>query len=432
LDGRWLQAARAAWIIAAILAIGFSIASVPTAYAEYQIVCAASNECPYWRLMPEDLEALRELGFSTSFYAAYTLATDIVYMLGFWAVGAVIFWRHSDDKFALFCSFMLVAFGASIMVDPSADIHSVLDLLSTSLSFLGYVTFYAFFYLFPDGRFVPRWTRWPLIILALYEACLHFAPDNSPLDPAVWPPLLPLVLIPSLFGTMVFAQVYRYMRVSGIIERQQTKWVVFGSTTGFAVSLTPVLSTVVFPALLRPGAQKVLYVLAEATVVGLSLLLIPLSIGIAILRYRLWDIDLVINRTLVYGVLTVMLGVVYVGGVTATEAIFRALTSQEQQPQLAVVVSTLVIAALFNPLRRRIQSFIDRRFYRRKYDAAKTLEAFSATLRDETELDRLAEDLVGVVRQTMQPEHVSLWLHPDPALKDEKERAAIRESGHDE
>jgi hypothetical protein len=121
----------------------------------------------------------------------------------------------------------------------------------------------------------------------------------------------------------------------------------------------------------------------------------------------------VINRTLVYGSLTVMLALVYFGGVTATQALFGELIGREEQPQLAIVVSTLVIAALFNPLRRRIQAFIDRRFYRRKYDARKTLEAFSAKLREETDLDALSDDLVGVVRDTMQPAHVSLWLRPD-------------------
>ena len=126
---------------------------------------------------------------------------------------------------------------------------------------------------------------------------------------------------------------------------------------------------------------------------------------------------MVINRTLVYGALTALLVAVYFGGVTLTQVIFRTLTGQEDQPQLAIVVSTLVIAALFNPLRRRIQSFIDRRFYRRKYDAARTLEAFSAKLRSETDLDALSDDLVGVVRETMQPAHVSLWLRPDSAAK---------------
>ena len=142
-------------------------------------------------------------------------------------------------------------------------------------------------------------------------------------------------------------------------------------------------------------------------------LMIPLSIGIAMLRSRLFDIDVVINRTLVYGSLTAMLVALYVGGVALAQTIFRAITGQEQQPQLAVVVSTLAIAALFNPLRRRLQGFVDRRFYRRKYDATKTLEVFAARLRDETDLDSLSEELVSVVRDTMQPEHVALWLRPD-------------------
>jgi hypothetical protein len=149
-----------------------------------------------------------------------------------------------------------------------------------------------------------------------------------------------------------------------------------------------------------------------------SLSTVPIAAGIAILQYRLYEIDLLINRTIVYGSLTAMLALVYIVGVATTQAIFRALTGQQEQPQLAIVVSTLVIAALFNPLRRRIQGFIDRRFYRRKYDAAKTLEAFSAKLRDETDLDALNAEVVGVVRETMQPVHVSLWLRPDAAPRD--------------
>jgi hypothetical protein len=145
---------------------------------------------------------------------------------------------------------------------------------------------------------------------------------------------------------------------------------------------------------------------------------IPIATGIAILRYRLYDIDRIIHRTLVYGSLTTMLAAVYLGSVVLLQYIFRALTSQGST--FAVVASTLVIAALFNPLRRGIQSFIDRHFYRRKYDARKTLETFSAKLRDETDLDALSDDLVGVVRETMQPAHVSLWLRPETASKGEQ------------
>jgi uncharacterized membrane-anchored protein YjiN (DUF445 family) len=155
-------------------------------------------------------------------------------------------------------------------------------------------------------------------------------------------------------------------------------------------------------------------------VIVVAFLGIPLSIGAAMLHYRLYEIDIIINRTLVYGSLSTTLVLVYFGGVTATQAVFTALTGQEEQPQLAIVVSTLVIAALFTPLRRRIQSFIDRRFYRRKYDASKTLEAFSAKLRNETDLEALSDDLVGVVRETMQPAHVSLWIRSDTSRNTEK------------
>jgi hypothetical protein len=141
----------------------------------------------------------------------------------------------------------------------------------------------------------------------------------------------------------------------------------------------------------------------------------PIAIGVAILRYRLYDIDLLINRTLVYGALTTTLVGVYVSSVVVLQGLLRALTGQESQ--LAIVASTLVVAALFNWLRRRIQFFIDRRFYRNKYDAGKTLEAFSARLRNETDLDALSDDLVGVVGETMQPAHISLWLRPDTASK---------------
>jgi hypothetical protein len=191
----------------------------------------------------------------------------------------------------------------------------------------------------------------------------------------------------------VLSVVVRFRRSRGT-ERQQLKW--------FLYAAAPIVA---FPAI------DSLPVIVSGLLSGWVLLGLPTAIGIAVLRYRLYEIDLVINRTLVYGSLTVMLGLFYVGSVLLLQLLFRVLTGRESQ--LAVVASTLVIAALFTPLRRRSQAFIDRRFYRRKYDARKTLEAFSARLRDETDLDALTADLVGVVRGTMQPAHASLWLRPD-------------------
>jgi len=176
------------------------------------------------------------------------------------------------------------------------------------------------------------------------------------------------------------------------------------------------------------GAIAIWSVTVTILIVNLALLGLPLFTGIAIVRYRLYDIDIIINRTLVYGSLTATLVALYFGGIVVLQRFFVLLTGQ--QSTLAVVASTLLIAALFNSLRQRIQSFIDRRFYRKKYDARKTLEALNARLREGTDLEALNSELVGVVRETMQPAHVSVWLHPDGALKDKKQRAPIRESGH--
>jgi len=215
-----------------------------------------------------------------------------------------------------------------------------------------------------------------------------------------------------VLGSLALASLFlRFRRASGV-EHQQIKWLVFIFSVLF---LGATLAYIVYSATEARWAWSVGQSLLAVGSVG-----VPIAMGVAILRYRLYDIDSLINRTLVYGSLTLLLAAVYFGGVTLTEAIFRTLTGQEEQPQLAIVVSTLVIAALFTPLRRRIQSFIDRHFYRRKYDAGKTLEAFSAKLREETDLDTLNNELVGVVRETMQPAHVSLWLSPETAPKGEQ------------
>jgi hypothetical protein len=232
------------------------------------------------------------------------------------------------------------------------------------------------------------------------------------------------ILVPFLLCILasIVSLILRYRRSGGEV-RQQIKWIAFAASFLGLMFVSAMASSVIFfffaPETWESTADTPPFWLELLFyVMVLSLAGVPVAVGIAILRYRLYDIDLLINRTLVYGALTATLALIYFGGVATTQAIFQALTGQEeQQPQLVVVVSTLVIAALFNPLRRRIQSFIDRRFYRRKYDARKTLEAFSARLRDETDLDALNAELVGVVRETMQPAHVSLWLRPNPVPK---------------
>jgi hypothetical protein len=224
---------------------------------------------------------------------------------------------------------------------------------------------------------------------------------------------LPLVfwgafMVAILLGAL-YAQVYRYRHVSTPTGRQQTKWVTFGIPLWWL--LTAVLSVPYGLVLsMPPGSPVPWWGLAGSGSWWLTLTILPLSLSIAVLRYCLYDIDVVINRALVYASLTATLGLLYFGSVASMQYAFRALAGHEVFPQLTIVVSTLVIAALFNPLRRRLQSLIDRRFYRSKYYARTTLEAFSAKLRDETDLNTLSDELVSVVRETVQPEHLSLWL----------------------
>jgi hypothetical protein len=296
--------------------------------------------------------------------------------------------------------------------------------------------------LFPDGRLPSR--RWrPLVWLSgavlMFQSLIEGLapgplenqggiPNPFGLEGLPWLADAALVLLPLLplcILASAVSLVLRYRR-SGGEQREQIKWIAFAASVAGLLYLIAIVSPFIFaPEIVSGGGRlpptplwvELLFSVAVTAFAG-----VPVAIGIAILRFRLYDIDVVINRTLVYGSLTAMLTLIYFGGVATVQAIFRAITDQEEQPQLAIVVSTLVIAALFTPLRRRIQSFIDRRFYRRKYDTVKTLAALSAKLRDETDLDALSDDLVGVVKETMQPSHVSLWLRPDPSFRGSKGR----------
>ena len=285
------------------------------------------------------------------------------------------------------------------------------------------------FLLFPDGNLLSR--RWrPVFWIVILTTCaamtssilqpvMSDAPFDGVVNPLVADPpralLAPLSYIgwPGMaasFLVAALAMILRLRRSRGV-ERQQLKWL------AAAAAILPFAS-----------ASGVLgYYLGYESIAGLlaacSILPIFLAAGYAVLRYRLYDIDVVINRTLVYGSLSATLVALYFGGVATTQLVFRTLTGQEQQPQLAVVISTLVIAALFGPLRRRIQNAIDRRFYRSKYDAAETLQGFSSKLREETDLDRLGGALVSVVHETMQPGHASLWLRP-PGWAERPERGS--------
>jgi hypothetical protein len=284
--------------------------------------------------------------------------------------------------------------------------------------------------LFPDGRLPSR--RWrPLAWLSgavIALLCVGITLTPEPLGPPglrnpfapegmAWVtsaayailPLLPLCIIAS-----VLSLVLRYRRSRGE-ERQQIKWMAFAASLVGLLYLIAMVASLIVPSDDWSTAGPVSWLNLLTSVTLLSFTTIPVAVGIAVLRYRLYDIDLIINRALVYGLLSVLLAATYFGGVVGLQYAFRALTGQGST--LAVVASTLAIAALFSPLRRRVQTLVDRRFYRRKYDAAKTLAAFNTRLREETDLDALGGDVVGVVKETMQPAHVSLWLRPEKVSK---------------
>ena len=414
---RWLLPARVAWVVLAITVLAIILFSIPSSFEHYSSVCTAASEVCAERAVhqatPEGVRALGDIGLSLRSYALLNVVVDKVFQLVWFAVGALIFWRRSDDRMALLVSAFLVSFGP-VAVDPT----SAYTLISSqpawwlpvwSVDIVGNVSPVLFFFLFPSGRFVPHWTRWLAVAFIINDV-----PDL--LFPQLYsrlPSLETVSYLVFLGGvvSMVWSQIYRFRRVSSPAQRQQSKWVVFGLTLGVAGT---------FPSQLPVDLSLVdgntpLALLLLRTGFALSFLLVPLSISVAVLRSHLFDIDVVINRTLVYGSLTVTLVALYFGGIIVLQRIFVTLTGQKST--LAVVASTLLIAALFTPLRRRIQSFIDRRFYRRKYDARKTLEVFSTKLKNETDLEALNNDLVSVVRETMQPEHVSLWLRPDTVPK---------------
>src|SRR5215216_2185882 len=292
--------------------------------------------------------------------------------------------------------------------------------------------------LFPTGRLPSRrwrWLGWLTVVFVVVGVILGafssgallgiLGPIQNPLGIEGFSNIYykaVLFTMASLLTLAAALAVFIRLRRAIGVERQQIKWFAYAAV---AYASTGILAYIIPRVIDTPlWFERVGFALSIVSIPA-----VPIAIGIAILRYRLYDIDILINRTLVYGSLTLMLALVYFGGVTATQVVFRALTGQEEQPQLTIVVSTLVIAALFTPLRRRIQGFIDRRIYRSKYDARKTLEAFNTRQREETDLDTLSSDVVTVVRETMQPAHVSLWLRPDPEAKGEKS-AAFRDLGH--
>ncbi len=389
---RWLILARAAVLAVVALTVGLYVLSVPAQFAHHQILCAGKT-CPLDQIGPADLASLQHAGISLQFYAAFVTLANAWVLLVYTVVALVLLLRRPDNGMAIFTALMLITAGIAFLSPAEAIQMSfpVLVLPVRILELIGPVSLGIFFLVFPDGRFVPRWSKFLIPIAVLREVLNVFARQLMVVDP---------MLLELFF--MVAVQVYRYLRISNPTQRQQTKWALagmIGGVGGFGALL-------IIAALIYRGMPTGLGVLIVPMAAPLFLTLLPLSIGMAVLRSHLWDIDILIRRTLIYGALTAILALVYFGSVVLLQELFRGLTGQDSD--IAIVVSTLAIAALFMPLRRRIQQLIDQRFYRSKYNMQQVLAAFGSMARDQVDLNRLNEELIGVVERTMHPESVTL------------------------
>lgn len=350
-------------------------------------------------MSPDQVRPLARLGLTPTSVTLGIVALCCAAVALTNGVAFLLFWRRSDDAMALLVGLTLVLMPAfftpmfQALTGPWRSVAGVVNVL-------GGICFLLLILLFPSGHFVPRWIWAPLLGIVLFAAGGKRLPDF-------------VVLLGILVGVLciVGGQIYRYRVMSTSTQRQQTKWALTGIILAIVVNQLFWQPEGWIPALQRKDSLYDLLVYPDFVVL---ISILAICFGVAIVRFRLYDIDIIIRRTLIYGVLTAILAAVYFAGVLTMQELARRLSGQSGQQPIIIVATTLLVVALFTPLRRRIQAFIDRAFYRSRYDATRTLSAFGATLREETNLEDLRERLIEVVQQTMQPDEVSLWLRTMP------------------
>jgi hypothetical protein len=384
------------WGLVFLVAIAALAIAVPGYLSGFPFDPGREIQASWWMLA-----FLRNFSSLTSFSSA---AISI-------ALAVLLFRKQHEERMAIYLSFYLMAF-AVIMAGP---LEAILFIVGASWDIALFAQMammlptILFLFTFPNGRFEPGWTKWLAVpaVLSIVIILLRPASDWTLFSSAISQAVLVVIVLLILIGLNV--QIYRFRNLSTQLERQQVKWVVAGLIAWmFYMALSA------FPWIYVQGIpvdQPLPWWSALAgTIWWLSLIILPISLTVAILRFRLWDIDIIIRRTLQYALLTGLLVLVYFGSIMLLQKFIEALTGQ--QSPIVIVISTLGIAALFNPLRLRVQRFIDRRFFRRKYDAEQTLTRFAAIARDEVDMDKLTVALLDVVEESMQPERVSLWLKP--------------------
>ena len=389
LAGRWPVIGRIAWMLFAVMALAYFAAEASYTYTEL--------------LQPADLlrANLAHLGLPVEAHALYLTSLRLVFMLVHLLIAGLIVWRKAQDRMALIVAFVLLLMGTSIWPFPPVAYPAAWYWPRAAAQFLSACLFITFFYIFPDGRFTPRWTRPLTAVLIVLEVGLYFL-RGTPFDASTWPRIVSTGISIGVLGSMLYAQVYRYRRVSSPTLRQQTKWVVFGvvvTLTGYFLIALPGALNLVQPA---PGSA---YGLIAGSGIALTFLCIPLSIGIASLRYRLWDIDPIINRTLVYGALTALVIGIYVLIVGALSAAFRA-----QGNLLISVLATGAAAILFEPLRARLQRAVNRLMYGERDDPYTVISRLGQRLEATLAPEAVLPTIVETVRDALKLPYVAIVL----------------------
>jgi hypothetical protein len=375
LSGSLLFVLRLAWVIIVFLALGLFVAAIPVRFNELLTVTSAGNLATA-QLALQEADLLNASGFSLSLYALYFIAVETIFATVFATIGLIVFIRKSDNWLAAFISMTLNTFGAIIPATIRAldSPESGLEWLVHLIQVLGWGSFFTFFYIFPNGRFVPHWTRTgPLLFVGWAIAWLLFPIANL----FTWPLPLAMFVLLALFTSGAITQIYRYTRVSNVTQRLQTKWVVFGFSGATAGILVFLVSVFFLPPLQQPGSSRIALMMIGIPFFAVCLSLIPTSIGIAIQRYRLWAIDPLINRTLVYGMLTAILAGTYSASITFSQKMFIVLTGEKSDG--AIVLTTLVLTSMFTPVKLRLQEFVDTRLKRAA--TIRSLQAFGDQVR---------------------------------------------------
>ncbi|HEU0291144.1 MAG TPA: GAF domain-containing protein, partial [Anaerolineales bacterium] len=400
----WLSLARAFQILIICLTIGLFIINIPLNYEQRNTICE-TDPCPPNQLSIRSVQALENIGMSVQDLVALTIALDIFIAVSFTACAIVIFVRKPNDPFTIFVTIMLVTFGTSTFTGGIRGIavaYPQLEWLTQTIAFIGSVGILAFFFVFPNGRFTPRWTMAIFISWFLFQLPRYYFPNSSLIlhgDSAIYN-----LLFVAFFLSGVVAQIYRYIRVSNAVERQQTKWVIYGLTIGMGCYLVLRTLSLLVSDPMGSGLPVSLGVVITST---FFILLIPISITIAVIRYRLWDINPIINRTLVYGALSASTIALYVLAVGFASRYFQGSNV------IFAFIATGIIAILFEPLRQRLQRAVNRLMYGERDDPTTVLTKLSQRLDSTIAPDSVLQTIVETLAQTLRLPYAAISLSND-------------------